>query len=75
MRQDIHIVMKEEKPKLIRSIPSVRTPRDFMGNEIPVPNKENSPNEDRVKIVNQKHKDKQNPLLIKQKKTKTKNKK
>lgn len=77
------MVMKNEdkdlkvKPRFTNSkqVPKSRTPVNYMGEEISVPNKENSPNEDRVKIVNQKYKDKQKPLIIKQRKQKLKNKK
>jgi len=59
-----------------KQIPKVRTPMNYMGEEISIPPKENLSNEDRVKIVKQKHEDKRKPLIVnKKQKTKIKNKK
>lgn len=62
------------KPRFVNraGTPKVRTPVDYMGNEISIPSKENIKNEDRVKIVKQKHEDKYKSKT--NVKTKTKNK-
>lgn len=62
------------KPRFTTSkgIPSSRTPVDYMGEEISVPNKGELPNEDRTKIVKQKHEDKKKPLIVNKRKTKSK---
>lgn len=52
MNDDIKV-----KPRFVNrtGTPKVRTPVDYMGNEISTTPKENIKNEDRTKIVKQKH--------------------
>lgn len=68
--------MNEERRKLIRNIPSARTSRDFMGNEIITnTSKGATKSEDRTKLVKQKHDEKYKLKQTAKTKVKTKTKK